>query len=301
MSNGVVIAEGAGTATITVTTDDGNHTATCTVTVNAVVVPPPPSNDADLQNLTVVSTGTLSPTFDPNITDYTLTLPCAGNDSSVNIIATAPGTVKYLVNDSERTMPIVVRIGTTPLVVRSIAADGTTKKDYNIRIIRPFPASVIVQYWNNILAVNLNEETNGGHTFTAFQWQRNDVDIAGETDAYLHLTTAPLSTDRYGVALTVEGQPQAVPACPQQFVAVTRVSSTAGIKVYPNPVVNGRFTIDNAQLPVGGKVEIYNMNGGLVGVHAVSDGVSTVVNVQDIPAGIYVVRAGKQSTLISIE
>ncbi|GHV61846.1 hypothetical protein FACS1894195_3010 [Bacteroidia bacterium] len=88
--------------------------------------------------------------------------------------------------------------------------------------------------------MNLNEETNGGHIFTGFQWQKNGDDMGGETGAYLHLASPPL-TDDYGVKLTVEGQTQAVPACPQQFVTVTRVSSTAGIRAYPNPA-SGQLT-----------------------------------------------------------
>jgi uncharacterized protein YjdB len=72
----------------------------------------------------------------------------------------------------------------------------------------------------------------------------------------------------------------------------------AALQIYPNPVVNGQLTIDNAQLFVWGKVEIYNVNGGLAGVYNVSDGTSTTINIANLPAGIYIVKVGNKAAKI---
>ncbi|GHT14432.1 hypothetical protein AGMMS4956_12230 [Bacteroidia bacterium] len=277
------------------TEPSGNYFAAVgQITVNVI-----PKNDATLQNLSS-TVGTLAPTFDPNTTHYTLLLPCG--DTSVNINAVAPLGGGYTVNGKSATEDVVAQhIGTTTVLVRSTAADGTTSKDYTVDVIRPFPASIIWQYWSSILAVNLNEQTNGGYTFTGFQWQQNGVDIDGATGAYLHLTTPPLATDSFGVALTIKGQTQALPACPQQFVPLQKVN-TASIRAYPNPASNGQLTIDNVQWNAGDKIEIYNVNGTKVFETSLSIvHYPLSINIGHLPAGVYVVRVGEQSTIIVIK
>lgn len=64
-----------------------------------------------------------------------------------------------------------------------------------------YRASVIEQKWNNVLAL-LNAEYNGGYTFTAYQWYKNDIPIAGETGPYLYQDLD--TTAEYSVQLTRE-------------------------------------------------------------------------------------------------
>ncbi|GHV67419.1 hypothetical protein FACS1894199_12870 [Bacteroidia bacterium] len=289
-----------GTKTATTTSD------VATVTVNeAVVPPPPPATSADLQNL-IVSKGKLSPAFHADSTHYTLSLPCGDSIVTITALAPAGSTVDYLVDSRPLTMPLTVhKVGVTTVLVRSASADGTASKDYTVDVIRPFPASLIWQYGSSILAVNLNTTTNGGYTFTGFQWQKSgntDTDIDGATGAYLHLEAPPSTADRYGVLLTTtstNGSTQVVPACPTRFVSFQKLN-TASIKVYPNPVANRQFTLENGPFAAGAGINIYNLSGTLVRTHSVVGGATTLVNVQDIPAGVYIVRVGEQSVTIEI-
>jgi hypothetical protein len=262
------------------------------VTVNEAATPP--SNNPNLQNLTVSGDATLSPAFNVDSTRYKLLLPCG--DSSVTFTATPPvgGSVTYSTDSSTLTL---LQPSTKTVVIRSATADSAASKEYRVDVIRRFPASIIRQYWESVLAVNLNREENGGYYFTAFQWQRNGEDIDGATSEYLHLT-APFTTDRYGVALTIRGQ--TIPACPLQFVPIQKVN-IAGIRAYPNPVRNRQFTLENGQFAEGVNIAIYNLSGTLMRTDRVSGGATTVVNLTDIPVGIYVVRVGEQSTIIVIE
>jgi uncharacterized repeat protein (TIGR02543 family) len=64
----------------------------------------------------------------------------------------------------------------------------------------------------------------------------------------------------------------------------------AALRIYPNPVITGKLTIDNLS-PESGKIEIYNIAGTLAGYYKITDN-STTVDISSLPAGTYVVKAG---------
>ncbi|GHV65079.1 hypothetical protein FACS1894199_04880 [Bacteroidia bacterium] len=274
-------------ATFAATTNYEAVNDTTTFTIAA----PLPSTDANLQGLTPI--GTLSPAFDPDITDYTLTLPCAGNDSIVNDFAIAPagGDVKYLVNDREQTMPIVVRIGITPLVVRSIAADGTMK-GYNIRVIRPFPKSIIVQYWDDILAI----DQSGGHQFKEYKWTGGGRTITTEK-YYLSLYHENLPTvgATYNVEVTMDNG-QTIEVCGGKQVEAMAVITT--LTAYPNPV-SSTVTVRNPDYESVRIIELFDLNGQLVGQYPST--LTSHIDVSALSSGVYVLRAGRQTQKIIIE
>ncbi len=63
----------------------------------------------------------------------------------------------------------------------------------------------IVQRWNDVLGIRNADYNDGGHTFTAYQWYKNDEPIAGETRSYLYVAGGTLNTaDVYTCLLTRE-------------------------------------------------------------------------------------------------
>jgi hypothetical protein len=48
----------------------------------------------------------------------------------------------------------------------------------------------------------MNEQYNGGYSFTAFQWNQNGVAMAGETGSYIYSETEFSTADTYSVLLT---------------------------------------------------------------------------------------------------
>jgi hypothetical protein len=283
--------------TNTNTNATGARTATTPSNVAIVTVTPPMYDNADLQSLTV-SIGTLSPAFDADSMHYTLLLPCDYNSVTITAGASINGTVSYLVDNQSKEMPLVVNVGATTLLVRSTAADGATSKNYIVDIIHPFSADFIWQYWDNILAVNLKEMADKGYDISEFQWRKNGDDIVGATGAYLHLNTSVLDVNAYSVALRIDGQ--TIPVCQKKFATFSKVNAT-GIRAYPNPIRNRQFTLETGQFSEGVNIAIYNSTGMLMRTDRVSGGATTVVDVADIPVGVYVVRVGGQSAIIVIE
>ncbi len=224
-----------------------------------------PTADAALTGLiNDTGNGALSPAFDANVTQYTLNLPC--DASNVNIAATAQagGTVSYLVNNTPVSMPYTATDMHTAIIVRSLASDGTTTKDYMVNVIRPFAASqVIAQLWDDVLSIINVPAHNGGYTFTGFQWYENGVAIDGETRSTLYLSKRPnAATSNYTVLLTTSDG-TTVSTCALN----PTVATTQDMQVFPNPVKAGNplnvysYLDENEQK--GARIRLYNMQGVL--------------------------------------
>jgi hypothetical protein len=78
---------------------------------------------------------------------------------------------------------------------------------------------------------------------------------------------------------------------------VTGVSAVAGslLRLYPNPVTNGELRIENGELKAGEKILVYSLPGSLVATYEVAAGAVTVINVSQLPQGVYVVKAGARA------
>jgi rhamnogalacturonan endolyase len=70
------------------------------------------------------------------------------------------------------------------------------------------------------------------------------------------------------------------------------------LKLYPNPVSNGRLTIENGELGRGEKVEIFSLSGELVGVYELSGGKVTTIDIAHLPSGAYIVKVHNKAEKI---
>jgi hypothetical protein len=67
--------------------------------------------------------------------------------------------------------------------------------------------------------------------------------------------------------------------------------------IYPNPTQNGDLIIDDAELDVGSTIEVYALNGGIVGVYEIA-GAQTIINIGHLAAGTYIVQPGSQAAKV---
>ncbi|MDR1023242.1 MAG: fibronectin type III domain-containing protein [Prevotellaceae bacterium] len=77
-------------------------------------------------------------------------------------------------------------------------------------------------------------------------------------------------------------------------------AQAASLRVFPNPVANGRLVIVNGELKPGAKIAIYAADGARVKEDVVSEGLQTIVNVAGVKSGIYAVRVGNRAVKIVI-
>jgi hypothetical protein len=169
-------------------------------------------------------------------------------------------------------------------------------KDYILEIIKPL--DIIRQYYDKILAVNLNPETNGGFTFSDFQWKKNGIDVSGETGEYLYLSSRPLPTDEYMVTLTTTDG-QVLPTCAKVLGQSPLKSSESLLKAFPNPAQT-EITIENADWEQDANIVLYDKSGVKLQTYPVT-GFQTIINVSTYPAGNYIIQSGKLSTTIIIK
>jgi hypothetical protein len=116
-------------------------------------------------------------------------------------------------------------------------------------------------------------------TFVAAEERLDLIDFAANTEYefYAYATTA---------SGTVEGNTRTF-----RTLITTDIEKVQNpsISIFPNPT-NNQITITSDQWDASDKVEIYNVNGGLVGVYDVSGGTSTTINIAHLSAGTYIVK-----------
>ena len=96
---------------------------------------------------------------------------------------------------------------------------------------------VISQRWNDVLVLDADPVTNGGHTFTDIQWYKNGSVIQGENLTYLYVEAGlDFNATYYFIAKTANGTFKSCDFTPARQDATS-------ITVAPNPVKAGQAVI----------------------------------------------------------
>lgn len=152
---------------------------------------------------------------------------------------------------------------------------------------------IVVQKWDNVLAVNCLPEENGGYQFQRFQWYKNGELLQEETKSYLHVASSNIDYSAlYAVsATTVTGETYFT--CAQTFV----LKNSLSIRVYPNPVQAGQqiqviTDLDNNENP---EIEyiLSNSMGQTIFRQKIS-GKRTTLNMPGV-SGVYLLRVNSGS------
>ena len=259
-----------------------------TLVYNILVTRNSDMTDARLEAI-VLSGGVLEPEFSPDVFAYSLVLPC-GESRNVDIKGTPANgcTLQYFADkDSVSEYPKGDSVSLSLFTIRSTAIDGKYL-DYKIAIAQPLDSTLIVPYWNDVLAVNLNTSTNGGYIFSSFQWTKDGNPIEGATGSYIQFSNP--SPGSYGVILVGNGKKTFV--CP---VYTTGTRSMRGLTAYPNPV-SDNLTIESPRGTTD-KIELYDLNGQRLRTYP-STGDKTIINISEYSPGIYILRQGANSVNI---
>lgn len=110
--------------------------------------------------------------------------------------------------------------------------DSVFTTPVNVRI---GSSDLLVQKWENVLAVKSVPEENGGYEFTAYQWYKNGSLMNGETKSYLYVSGQIDYSALYSVKLeTSTGL--IFQTCGQAFEPKNNIL----VNAYPNPVKKGQ-------------------------------------------------------------
>ena len=84
---------------------------------------------------------------------------------------------------------------------------------YTIDVVVNYPAWIIEQRFGDVIAI-LNDEKNGGYTWTEYQWYQGDTKLQGQTQPYLYIPTGLEVGEEYYVVLSREGDKESFATCP---------------------------------------------------------------------------------------
>lgn len=157
--------------------------------------------------------------------------------------------------------------------------DSLCTQDFQFSFIVPY-RSILVQKWNDVIAV-LNDRYNGGYVFTAFQWRKDGIDIAGETKSYLYLPSTLDAAGNY-TALLTRTDGVTLETCPLHY------TPHIDITIYPTPMKpSGAITID---MPAerSGTLTVCNSIGQPVETHELHELRNSLM--LNLPCGIYILR-----------
>lgn len=127
-----------------------------------------------------------------------------------------------------------------------------------------YSSSVLVQRWNDVLAVT-NKENNGGYVFSAYQWYRNGSRLVNQDASILYYLYADLDFEaEYSVLLTREDDGVSQFSC--AFVPV-RFNNDDMIDV--PTVVFSKLMIE-IKTEVAARAYLYGIGGHLVNVYDIS-------------------------------
>jgi hypothetical protein len=298
------LQQGDNLFTITVTAEDGTTTQDYVVTITRR----PPANPG-LSNLTV-SQGNLVPAFSPTTVYYDLDLPCDVDNVSVLEALVDPLQLDVFFrvdNEPETTTkPTITFTGPAAktLIIRVVTKGSAETVIYTLTVRRPFGSDILLRYFGDVLAVNLNTSSNGGYNFVGFQWQENKVDISGGKSYYYMNTTTykdenavdPYGVSHYRVILTTSDG-TVLPTC-----SLAPMSGDYGhvqMKAFPNPAYE-EITLENEAWQEAKTIDLCTTNGIVLKSFTVT-GYQTRINLGKHPQGIYLLRTGKHALPIIIK
>jgi hypothetical protein len=137
--------------------------------------------------------------------------------------------------------------------------------------------------------------TTGTTSFTIDQYTLNNSTYQLDENATYYFNVLVENSSYYATlytansAMTTDGVP----------VGIADVQANTTLQIFPNPVVNGEFTIQNAALKAGDKVTIIDLQGRVI-VNKVQLTVNNSINVSALPQGVYLVRVGDRTTKLVI-
>ncbi|MEL1245946.1 choice-of-anchor J domain-containing protein [Flavobacterium sp. DGU11] len=242
------------------------------------------SSDASIHNVTIGDVVYTSPGQDI----YHLML-CEDTAGSVNVSITTEANAS--VTPGHTFTIDTPRPGIYSQTVTITSQDGTVTQTYIITVEKMFQFfDVAVQKFDNVLLANNNPETNGGYSFTAYEWYKNGSLVSRNQ----YFSEGPTSNDlldpdaEYYLRLTtVEGDVL------QTCIGQVTLEHSFRVSVIPNPAVTGGEITVIADFPgeefIDMRIDIHDINGRLVHSGQTSQRITQVQLATGIEAGVYIV------------
>jgi uncharacterized repeat protein (TIGR02543 family) len=184
----------------------------------------------------------------------------------------APGTEITLTGD----------VTTVNIQVESETGDSV--KNYKLNIAAPLTGNLYYQRWNDVIAVNQNPATNGGHNVSDIRWYNQDGSSAGNGE-YVVVSGNESIDNYYTEIKTVETNAW------HRVCATEETKSVEKVTAYPNPVPRGeKVTLQLPESFTSSVLNIYSITGALVKSGVSLPAKSNSIDVSEHVPGIYLLQ-----------
>jgi hypothetical protein len=151
----------------------------------------------------------------------------------------------------------------------------------------PCLPNLVIQIWDDVLSVVNEPANNGGYVFISYQWQKDGVNIPGETSGNIYFPDeAKDYTAQYSVLLTTNNG-QEMQSCPVNLRTIE-----GGLRAFPNPT-SGNVTIEDETLHAGDIIEFFDIHGQLVRQFTAEKN-RTILNLSSFQKGTYIIKVNNK-------
>ena len=142
-----------------------------------------------------------------------------------------------------------------------------------------YSSSILAPKFDNLITI-LNEEYNGGYSFTEYKWYKNGVEIEGENRPYYYLPEGTTFGDDDCFYLELKRKDDGVvmqtcPVCPKMTTPIDEVQ------------FSDRFYIENTLFAPKQRIRVENLDNGLVNIYTLSGQLLSSVRVVDGDTDVY--------------
>ena len=145
----------------------------------------------------------------------------------------------------------------------------------------------ITYEYPNLPTINQHTQTNGGYTFTGFQWYRDGIAIPGANNPYCQIK----DNATYYCVLTLDNDVKM-----RTIDIYSFLRPTGALIAFPSPT-QGKVTIQRSTIPfpldLSGKIQVFDLNGVLVMQPA-----SNPFDMSGLPKGVYVIRINGETVKV---
>jgi hypothetical protein len=254
------------------------------------------SANAYLSALTLTAGGdNLLPSFAPDVVSYTIDVPKSVTAITVAAVpassyATVTGDVGSQSLADKSTFSITVTSEEGAAYTYTVTVNVVVSGDATLSSLTVSAGALTPDFSPSQTAYTVSVGNSVGSITLTATAAHDSATVSGDGVKTLNVGENPFT-----ITVTAEdGSAQAYTVTVTRAAAATAVETVAAsaLRLYPNPVANGELKIENGELRAGEKILIYGLSGVLAATYEVAAGAVTVINVSQLPQGVYVVKAG---------
>ncbi|MDR2286671.1 MAG: T9SS type A sorting domain-containing protein, partial [Prevotellaceae bacterium] len=238
----------------------------------------------------VIPVESIESATEENVLEYVVR-DCDQSSLSLDLEASEDANITMAIDGTTYAAGVEIDLTDNSLTTVDIKVESSTgdkEQSYKLNISAPLKDNrLYYQRWNDVIAINRNPATNGGHNISDVQWYKQDGTSAGEGEFIVVSGTEDVN-DYYPEVTTTTGDSIETV---HKVCATIETKSSAKIIAYPNPVSRSeKVSLDLPESFAGSVLNIYDIKGSLVKSALPLPTKINSIDVSEFVPGIYLLQ-----------